>query len=237
MIQKIQRTKLHEVVVKQVVELISIGMYKNGDKLPSEKQLCELYGVSRVTMREALKQLSELGFIETRQGLGSIVCVDADDLRISAQITSSIHEMKNTFDCTMQARLLLEPMLAYTIASTASDEDLKTLEEKIRMDNNNNQNDPSSVSLENFHIYLSETLHNPLIADFLSQLRTLENDAPQQLPSLPDKHINFRTENYRQHQLIMNSILSRQPDMAYLHMKEHILYLSGQFNRYFDSVD
>lgn len=236
MIEKIQKTPLHEIVVKQIVESISLGIYQEGDKLPSENNLCELYGVSRITMRKALKQLVNMGFIETRQGCGSTVIVRPDDPRVFARFTSSIKDMRYNFEWTMQARLLLEPMLVSAVARTASDDVLQGLAEKFKA-GAPKEDDPSPASLEVFHLMIAEAFGNPLIYDFLAQLRTLENDAPSHTPSLPEKRVEFRKENYHQHQKILNAILNRQSDMAYLYMKEHILYLSGQFNDFFHKID
>lgn len=231
MIQKIQKTKLHEAVVKQIIEMISLGIYKYGEKLPSEKQLCESFGVSRVTMREALKQLAELEFIQTRQGMGSVVTVHSDDPRVSTQFSSSVAVMENNFRYTMQARLLLEPMIVFTLANTATDEELTMLKDKLMpiLDSD----DPAAFYLEDFHLAVAELLHNPLVLDFIAQLRALENDAPSRLPTLPEKNIEFRRRNNESHKRILAAMLDRQADLAYLYMKEHILYLKGEFDDFF----
>lgn len=232
MIKKIERPCLHEIVVKRIVESISLGMYQKGEKLPSENSLCEQYGVSRITMRKALKELVSMGFIETRQGRGSVVTVSPDDPEISAHFSSSIRSMQYNFEYTMQTRLLIEPSLAASLAQSASNETLRTLAEKFEAGEKAND-DLAPEFLESFHLLLAEALGNPLIYDFLGHLRLLENDAPSQSPSLPEKKSEFRGGNHCQHQKIMRAILSRQPEMAYLYMKEHILYLSGEFNDFF----
>ena len=60
--------------------MIAQGVYQKGDLLPSEKELIEMMGVSRITVRKALQILSEAGVIETRKGKGSFVAVDASEL-------------------------------------------------------------------------------------------------------------------------------------------------------------
>ena len=61
--------KLYETLRKQ----ISTGKYKDGDMLPSENELCQLYGTTRPTVRQALSSLASDGFIRKHQGKGSIV--------------------------------------------------------------------------------------------------------------------------------------------------------------------
>jgi len=65
--------KLYTQVLEQVKSMIAQGVYKKGDLLPSEKELIEMMGVSRITVRKALQILSEAGIIETRKGKGSFV--------------------------------------------------------------------------------------------------------------------------------------------------------------------
>ena len=57
--------KLYTQVLEQVKSMIAQGVYKKGDLLPSEKELIEMMGVSRITVRKALQILSEAGVIET----------------------------------------------------------------------------------------------------------------------------------------------------------------------------
>ena len=67
--------KLYTQVLEQVKSMIAQGVYQKGDLLPSEKELIEMMGVSRITVRKALQILSEAGVIETRKGKGSFVPV------------------------------------------------------------------------------------------------------------------------------------------------------------------
>ena len=61
--------RLYEVLRKHIIE----GVYKEGDLLPSENELCQLYGVTRPTVRQSLSNLANDGFISRHQGKGSIV--------------------------------------------------------------------------------------------------------------------------------------------------------------------
>ena len=62
--------RLYEQVVERVRGMIEQGIYKKGDLLPSEKELMEMMGVSRITVREAMRLLSEAGVIHTIKGKG-----------------------------------------------------------------------------------------------------------------------------------------------------------------------
>lgn len=100
--------KLYTQVLEQVKSMIAQGVYKKGDLLPSEKELIEMMGVSRITVRKALQILGEAGVIETRKGKGSFVAVDASEL---APASMDLKKYCESFVQATQARLLLDPPL------------------------------------------------------------------------------------------------------------------------------
>lgn len=70
---KIRHITVTEQVSQQIQEMISSGQFRPGDKLPTQKQLEEMMGVSRPTLREAVSRLISLDIIEARQGQGYFV--------------------------------------------------------------------------------------------------------------------------------------------------------------------
>ena len=73
MIKKVVKSSVSQQVFDQLREQILSGGWKPGDKLPSENELAAQFGVSRVTVRNALQKLSGLGLLETRFGEGSFI--------------------------------------------------------------------------------------------------------------------------------------------------------------------
>jgi GntR family transcriptional repressor for pyruvate dehydrogenase complex len=69
----INKELLNTKIVREIIALISTGEFSEGSRLPSERKLCERFGVSRGTIRQALADLESLGVIETRLGSGSYV--------------------------------------------------------------------------------------------------------------------------------------------------------------------
>ena len=72
-IQPIQKINAVEQVFEQMQGLLIDGTWRSGDKLPSENELSEVFGVSRMTIRQAMQKLKALNLIETRTGSGSYV--------------------------------------------------------------------------------------------------------------------------------------------------------------------
>src|SRR3954451_3206199 len=65
---EVKRTRSSDDVVSQIRNAVVAGELKRGDRLPSERDLCQLFAVSRATLREGLRTLEALGAIEIRPG-------------------------------------------------------------------------------------------------------------------------------------------------------------------------
>lgn len=71
---KITRISVVDQVANSIKEDVTNGVWNPGDKLPTEAEFSEIFGVNRLSVRMALQKLSTLGIIETRVGEGSFVC-------------------------------------------------------------------------------------------------------------------------------------------------------------------
>lgn len=71
--KKIKQKTIVEQVMEEIKNLIASGQYKVADKIPSEAELCEMFGVSRPTIREAIKIFNYLGVLESFTGRGTYV--------------------------------------------------------------------------------------------------------------------------------------------------------------------
>ncbi len=81
-------------VMNQIIELISQGKLKIGDKLPSEQEMTELFGISRISLREAMKLLEAKGYIESRDRKGKYVKSLTDNVKSSIEDLISIDHEK-----------------------------------------------------------------------------------------------------------------------------------------------
>jgi GntR family transcriptional repressor for pyruvate dehydrogenase complex len=81
-------------VMNQIIELISQGKLKIGDKLPSEQEMTELFGISRISLREAMKLLEAKGYIESRDRKGKFVRSLTDNVKSSIEDLISIDHDK-----------------------------------------------------------------------------------------------------------------------------------------------
>jgi len=131
----IQNTKISERIIKQFEELIHGYKLKPGDRLPSERELTDLFKVGRPTIREALRSLELIGLIEVKQGRGSSV-KEMDFSSYIASLRENINFTRITDTVSLEefysGRRLIEPAIARLVAEQRSLEDLEQLDRIIR---------------------------------------------------------------------------------------------------------
>lgn len=111
MFKKITQGRMYQKIVDQVFESIISGELKVKEKLPSEKELGEIFGVSRVTVREAIRSLEQSGVIEVRQGSSGGAFVQAIDLdSIAMQMKKSLRMANCNLYQLTEARAFMEEM-------------------------------------------------------------------------------------------------------------------------------
>ncbi|MHB8828456.1 MAG: FadR/GntR family transcriptional regulator [Syntrophales bacterium] len=109
MFKKISQNRMYETIVDQVFESIMRGDLKPNDKLPSEHELCGVFGVSRVTIREAIRALEQYGIVEVRQGsLGGSYIKSASLNNITEQIIKIVGMADLIFPHLSEARIGIE---------------------------------------------------------------------------------------------------------------------------------
>ena len=129
-IERIKKTNIGEQVFQQMKEMLISGEWRAGEKIPSENELAELFGVSRITVRQALQKLSALGLLDTRVGEGTFVR-EAD---LSACLngllpTAYLGAWDNKQ--VIEYRLIIETGSAYLAAQRAKETDILKLEELL----------------------------------------------------------------------------------------------------------
>jgi GntR family transcriptional repressor for pyruvate dehydrogenase complex len=119
-------------VTLQIREAIRTGAIPVGSRLPSERDLCEMFGVSRPTLREALRSLEALGVVEIRQGSkgGAFATAPSEDL-LGHALSTLLSFQGATQEELMEFRLSFEGESAELAAGRITPEELETLERLI----------------------------------------------------------------------------------------------------------
>lgn len=237
MLKKVQSTTtLYEQVVEQIKIMIAQGVYQKGDMLPSEKDLIQMTGVSRITVREALKSLAEVGIIETKKGKGSFVLVDAKTLTPDKTAVEQQADYQKNFLNSSRARLILEPELARVAAVRATEADIQEIGNTLFV----KQSVPAAENqFDNFHYAIAKTAGNAVLIDFMKELLELESQNESRNRAVlslvtPEHQKRISAELNSQHKKIFKAIENHDSEFAYFYMKEHMMYLLNSYEEYFE---
>ncbi len=232
---KIVSEPLREQAFESIKKMIRTGSLKQGDLLPGENKLAEMMGVSRVTVRWALKQLAEAGIIETRKGKGSVVAVDWKGV-LEGELHSKAEECQKTFFMSTKARRLIEPVIARQAAHSATQEDIARMELALHVRDEEMGLYPilgKTNQHVDFHTCIWLSLHNPILMDMwkgLADTSALINELPLVPPTQRERQ---KDETGKQHQRIFQAIQRGEEDYAYLYMLQHCDWIREIYSQYF----
>ncbi len=120
--------RISELIADQIRGLVREGQLRPGDRLPSERDLCQQFGVSRVTVRDALRLLEGAGMIDTKVGArGGAFVKMPTSAKIGEGITDMLSMAALHADEVTEARLVLEMGLVPLVCERATQQDLEDL--------------------------------------------------------------------------------------------------------------
>src|SRR5713226_6497792 len=125
-LEPVRKTRIYEEVAAQIQRLITEGRLRPGDHLPPERELAERFGVSRTSVRDAIRVLELMGLLEPRQGEGTVVRDLSPDALVTP-VASLLARHRTLLAELMDVRKMIEPGLAARAALHASEEDLEKL--------------------------------------------------------------------------------------------------------------
>lgn len=215
-----------DVVIHGIREMILAGELRAGDRLPVEKELATRLGVSRGSLREAVRALAILGVVETRQGDGTYVT--ALDASLLLHPIRFLAELQAPQDAThlLGVRRALEPESAARAASRVDDDELERMAEVLaaadRALEGEAPHDLAAFTAADaeFHRLIAQASGNPALAALIEglvgeTLRARLWDAVEQHDALS------RTQ--AEHHAILDALRRRDPDRARTRMAIHVL--------------
>jgi len=119
---------LYQRIAKHVRDLILSQRLQPGERLPAERELARMLGVSRVPIREAMRTLAAQGYIEVRRGQGMFVASSSVEATVD-ELTKELLRQRGLLAELFAVRRLLEPASAQWAAARAGEEDVAKLEE------------------------------------------------------------------------------------------------------------
>lgn len=218
-----QTKTLAEQVADGIMNLIQETPYKAGDKLPTEKELCESTGAGRNTVREALKILASRNVIEIRQGAGTFVSekqgIPDDPLGFS-MVNDHVKLTKDL----LQVRIMLEPQIAALAAQCAKEHEIKELEEILEeMEAAMKKREDYSELDTKFHTKIAQCTHNIVMENLLPVIgKGVAVFAKEVAQTEYDR-------TWISHRKIFCYIRDHKPFEAEMEMQYHLLYNTSRY--------
>lgn len=218
------KANLSQQIVDDHLARIAAGELRPGDKLTTEIEMCEHYGVSRTAVREAIHRLAGKGFVSVRQGSGSMVApreqwneLDPDFLRCGAD-SDLMRELVQVH--LVEAREMLEPVVAALAALRADESQKKHLRELLAQQMAQGETSPerhADVDIA-FHSALARATHNPLLIAMHGSLVTIGRRSralSARVPGAVDRAVTWHTH-------LVEAVESGDPEAARDAMRLHM---------------
>lgn len=220
-----QREKrLSDDIAEAILSMITIEKrFQPGDKLPNENDLSLELGVSRTTLREAIRILAAGNIVEIRRGKGTYIkdgCKDSlmDNL-------SPLASAKVKADDLYEMRLIFEPEAAYFATIRATDSELKRiLELGERVEKLINEGKDRTIEEQTFHRTIVKAAHN----EFMNRLMPIIQEAIGKGVTLSEEKKEAIEDTILDHRMILQFMRERNAEGARSAMKIHILHAIEQ---------
>lgn len=210
-----------EMIVDQIREVLRQGKLKTGDRLPNERELCETFGVSRVTVREALRVLEASGLVEIRVGgRGGAFVSEPSAERVSAELADLIQLSQLTAVDVTEARMVIELGLVPLAVARATDDDIADLLAMCRAQATALASGDYTASLSaSFHQRVAECTHNAalltLVRSFRGPMIASLEQAQRLAPEMGERGV-------REHLQFVRAMERRDSESALRIMTRHL---------------
>lgn len=206
--------------VNEIQTLIVNGQLVPGTKLPPERNLAEMLGVSRTVIREAVRMLVTKGLLETKHGVGTTVRqVTVDQFSEPLTLLLRTREGGVTFEDLHHVRSLLEVENAGLAARHATSEDIAVLRENVAAMESTLHDPVLFTQLDaDFHEAIARASHNPLMIILINSIRSLL----QEYLRLVIPHLNLELQVQPFHHKILEQIETGNEEGAREAMKQHL---------------
>jgi len=214
--------------------LIADGALRPGDRLPSEGELCETLGVSRGSLREAIRTLGALGVLETRHGSGSYVSeLRAADLIGSLSLTVGLLPMAGVLELT-ELRRVLEPHAAALAAARMDAETVEKLDALLgEIEPSDDFEDHSRLDHE-FHMTISRVAGNDALTSLIDVLRS--RSRAYRIHDVHDA-AELKLHSDAGHRAILRGLADADPVAASAAASAHVAYTEYWVRKYTEVED
>ncbi len=217
-LEPIRRTRVYEQVAQRIQHLILDGHLRPGDRLPTERELADRFGVSRSSVRDAIRVLELMGLVEPRQGEGTVVR-DLSPEALVNPLASLLVRSRALLGDLLDVRKMIEPHLAARAAVYATEEEVAHLQ--AILDRQRAKAERGELAVEEdseFHYTIATAARNQVILRILDVLMDLLKTSRERSLQVPGR-LERSLEGHRR---ILEAIRRRNPAAAEAAMRRHL---------------
>ena len=232
MFKKITPVRISSEIIAQIKDLLKGGELKPGDALPSERELADLMGVSRPPLREALKALEAMGFIEIRPR-SKIIIKSAAERPIENPLNTLITDDSEKIFELLEIRREMECWAAGKAAQRSTEEEVEKLEEivhKAQESSRNNREDPKTDL--DFHVTISMAANNIIQSHLTASVYNLLWSTQKTLRKRIFSKEGNRQLLTEQHFKIFEAIKNRNSERAREEVIRHIDFVEKELRHF-----
>lgn len=214
-------------LLQHVRKRIADGSWPSGHRLPPERDLVEMFGIARNTLRKAMDELETAGVIERHVGRGTFIAHKIDQAINPPTVSSAETLVQRIHGASpadvMELRLLLEPQFVESAALRATSRDLQQISHCLE------QSELATTVLDfehwdgMLHQSILAAAHNNLLTDLYEAIngvrRQPEWEALKQRSLTPERHKRYK----QQHRRIVSALLKRDAEAASREVRDHLL--------------
>lgn len=222
LLEKIKPRRVYEDVLEQITKLMNKGKINPGDRLMGEREMAAGLGVSRTTLREALRTLEHLGLVEIKPGGGTYV-KDQNLNQVISPLALALSVEQNSFHDLWEIRFSLEVTAAGLAAQQNTPKSLQYIEDAL---NEMQSSWPDTALFSKadlrFHYMIAQASKNTMMARLLQTFAVHLYDMSLKAGDFRFRHDREGVQTFREHCDIFEAIKNRDPDKARFHMTVHL---------------
>jgi GntR family transcriptional repressor for pyruvate dehydrogenase complex len=227
----IKLERVAQKVSHQLKKAISDGVFKVGNRLPSERELAGHMGVSRTSVREAIQQLELLGIIETVHGGGSIV-KNLTEQEIQKPIEIVLEQDRQRVLELTEVRVFMEAWAAKQAAVQRTDAELELMRTHIEEMERDLANGLLRSEMDyKFHAEIAAATHNTIFLHLIHSVQQLISYSLQ--VHHEQVFVTYKDQKalFDHHVRVFEAIRDRDPQAAETAMSEHLLFVAREFKQ------
>ena len=193
-----------------------------GSKLPTEREMCESFGVSRTALREALRRLSARGLVTIQKGSGMYVSeINIEDAIDTLNLYYDLKFDKNLLSQIIEVRYIFEPEIAKLAAMNRTKKDLDILSRNlVEFEKCNPDNTQLEADLDNnFHLAITKATLNPIVQITMEPIFLL---LPRMRNYIYGNIEGEKPHTIKFHKDLLEAVRKQDGERAYSIMKEHL---------------